>query len=196
MPAPDPEKLASLLLGTDPVYGLETDYLIRKAGNGMSATAFFQTLRRLDEASETFQADLQALCEPLAHGDPSVLISFDDGRWDHLPPAPEGEDDEEWPEDGPRYFLRLLFESSEAAFYLNYYVPDLSVPYILGASRKLQGAEQILSITLADAKYLHVFLDQLKACQFLEGIEELTAEEFQAAMRRHARLSGTEEPPP
>ena len=79
------------------------------------------------------------------------------------------------------HHLRLVFRDEQAAYYQFPLFPNLDADYILGASRKRDGAVQHIRIELSGPDGLQTFIESCRANPHFLRIEESTAEEFQRA---------------
>lgn len=179
MPKPDPSELIRLLSG-EQVFGLNTDSKILQAANEVSARAMFEMFTRCDTTREGWADEFADGLMEIATGDPSVLIGFDDGRWQGL--ESDGEDlaeaDSMTESD---VYLRLEFTNDDACFYQFHLFPQLDEPFIQGAARKCEGACQHLMVTLAHPDDLQVFIQHLRSNPHLKKVHHSSAEIFNAA---------------
>ena len=179
MPTPDPSELIRLLSG-EQVFGRDTDSKILQAANEVSARAMFEMFTRCDTSRTGWADEFADGLMEIATGDPSVLIGFDDGRWQGLE-----SDEEALPEaesaTASDFYLRLEFTDEDASYYQFHLFPPLDEPFIQGAARKREGTCQHLMVTLARPDDLQVFIQHLRSNPHLKEVHDSTAEVFNAA---------------
>jgi hypothetical protein len=180
MSRPTPEKIVEIIRGERTVYGLDSDSRIRQAANQMSALALIGVLSRLDEEAPDFAGRIAEELSALCQGDPSALIGWDTGEWDHSKQPPDADLDDE-PEQPSEHFLQLVFSSPEAAYFQFPLFPTLQQDFIRRAARKREGAIQHLCLELASSRYLQAFIESLRSNPHFERVEESTEEEFRKA---------------
>lgn len=169
------EELLRSIAGEN-VFGLDVDSRIRSAANSLSARLMIETFARCNKESKDWIIDFLTSLEEYSVGDPSLLVGFDDGRWQGLT---EGDETIDYTEcEGKDYFLKLEFHSEDACFYQFCMFPALDEPFILGASRKREGKYQFLSVELAHEEDLQVFIQHLRGNPFLVAVLESHEEEF------------------
>ncbi len=176
---PDPTELIRLLSG-EQVFGRDTDSKILQASNEVSARAMFEMFTRCNTSCEGWAEDFADGLMEIATGDPSILIGFDDGRWQGLE-----SDGEALPENesvtASDFYLQLEFTDEDASYYQFHLFPPLNEPFIQGAARKREGACQHLVVTLSHPNDLQVFIQRLRSNPHLKGVHDSTAEVFNAA---------------
>lgn len=179
MPSPDPDLLIRLFAG-ESVFDRDTDSKILQASNEMSARALFEMFQRFDTGSDGWEKEFADALKEISHGDPSVLIGFDDGRWLGLP---SGEDEPDLTEtdESSEYYLRLEFTDEEACYYLFDFIPRFDEPFVLGGGQKREGKNKFVQVTLPKQEYLQVFIQNLRVSHFLLGVHDSSLEEFAAA---------------
>jgi len=179
MPTPDPSDLIRMLSG-EQVFGRDTDSKILQAANEVSARAMFEMFARIDTSRDGWAREFADGLMEIATGDPSVLIGFDDGRWQGLEA-----DADDLPEIDSAttsdVYLRLEFTDEDASYYQFHLFPRLDEPFIQGAARKREGACQHLMVTLAHPDDLQVFIQHLRSNPHLKEVHDSTEEAFNAA---------------
>lgn len=179
MPTPDPSELIRLLSG-EQVFGRDTDSKILQAANEVSARAMFEMFTRCDTRRDGWAEEFADGLMEIATGDPSVLIGFDDGRWQGLE-----SDEEDLPEDeaatASDFYLQLEFTDEKASYYQFHLFPPLNEPFIQGAARKREGSFQHLKVTLAHPNDLQVFIQHLRSNPHLKQVHDSTPEVFNTA---------------
>ena len=179
MPTPDPSELIRLLSG-EQVFGRDTDSKILQAANEVSARAMFEMFTRCDTSRDRWAQEFADGLMEIATGDPSVLIGFDDGRWQGL--EADGDDLPEVDSaSASDFYLRLEFTDEDASYYQFHLFPPLDEPFIQGAARKREGAFQHLMVTLAHPDELQVFIQHLRSNPHLKEVHDSTAEAFNSA---------------
>lgn len=179
MPIPDPSALIRLLSG-EQVFGRDTDSKILHAANEVSARAMFEIFKHYDTSRDGWAEEFGDGLMEIVTGDPSILIGFDDGRWQGL---------ESWGEEQQRddtatafdFFLRLEFTTEDASYYQFHLFPPLNEPFIMGAARKREGACQHLMVTLARPDDLQVFIQHLCSNPHLKEVHDSSPDVFNAA---------------
>lgn len=186
MPSPDPSILIRLLAG-EAVFDRDTDSRILEAANEVTARALFEAFRRCDTSSPHWGEAFAELLKEISPGCPSILIGFDDGRWQGLESAGE-EATEDSPGASPtppdprvEYFLRLQFSNADACYYQYHLVPSFNEPFIHAASRKRAGDSQYLRLTISRPEDLQVFIQNLRGNPHLEKVHDSSPEEFDQA---------------
>jgi hypothetical protein len=176
----DTANVIRVLTTDDIVFGIAIDSLLRQGGNEMTAGALFRGLQRLDFTSPDFPNQLEQFISEFSQGDPSVLIGFDDGRWQDLP---EGDSEEPESESSPTvYHLRLVHSSDEASFYLFHAGSRvLDASGVTGGARKREGAIHHVRVELSHPRYLQQVLSRARECPHLLRVEESTEADFWAA---------------
>jgi hypothetical protein len=179
----DAIKLSQVLTTDERVYGLEIDSLLRQCGNQMTAMALFRALDRIDFASPDFAEQLWQLILESSQGDPSVLIGFDDGRWQHLPESIDEPTDENRPGDCSCHcWLRVRYITEEASFYLFHSAGRLlEAGGVVSSGRKRAGAFHYLCLELADRRFLQPILMRLRECPHVIRAEESSEADFLSA---------------
>lgn len=175
MNAPDPTDIIRVLSG-ESVFDLDTDSKIVQAANEVSARAMFELFQRCDTSAPKWAQEFAEGLMEITIGDPSVLIGFDDGRWQ----GREG-DEEDLPEDtetSVEFFLRLEFSDVEACFYQFHLFPTFEEPFIRDVARKRADESQFIRIGIAHSDDLQVFIQNLRHNPFLVKVHESSAEEF------------------
>jgi hypothetical protein len=176
MAQPSPEKIADIILGRRPVYGLDADSHIRQAANRFTARALFEILGRLDDEAPDFASQLSALVPESDDRGVTSLIGFDTGD---IPTADA--DTPQQPEKPSEYYLKLVFRDEDAAYYQFALFPNLNADYVLGAARKRAGAVQHIRIELSRPEALQTFIESCRSNPHFLRVEESTADEFQRA---------------
>lgn len=173
-------KIIRVLATDEQVFGLEIDSLLRQGGNSMTAGALFRALNLLDFESKDFPQRLSELMRELCQGDPSVLIGFDDGRWVDLPEG--GLPDGIAPENTSSHYLRLVYTSDEASFYLFHSARSmLEGSYVVGGARKREGAVHHVRVDLSHPSQLQHIITRARECPHLIRVEESSEEVFWSA---------------
>lgn len=183
MPPPDPSVLIRLLSG-EPVFGLDTDSRILEAANGLTARALFEAFRRCDPSAPDWGESFAEGLEGISTGCPSILVGFDDGRWQGLESAEEESPEasaETLPDPTVEVFLRLQFSDADASFYQYHLVPSFNEPFIHAASQKRAGDSKYLRLTISRPEDLPVFIRNLRGNPHLVKVHESSAEEFDRA---------------
>jgi hypothetical protein len=179
MPAPDPSDLIRIFSGNT-VFGRDTDSRILQAANGMSGRLMFELFLRRDTSRDGWAREFADELFELSTGDPSILVGFDDGRWQGRESAdgelPDGES-----VTACDHYLRLEFTDEDASYYQFHLFPNLDESFLLGASRKREGAFQHLRVTLAHPDDFQVFIQRLRSNPHLKVVHDSSAEEFNAA---------------
>ena len=169
-----------VLTTDDIVFGRAIDSLLRQGGNEMTAGALLRGLQKLDFTSPDFANQLEQFISAFSQGDPSVLIGFDDGRWQDLP---EGDSGEPESETSPTvYHFRLVHSSDEASFYLFHAGSRvLDGSGVTGGSRKREGAIHHVRVELSHPRHLQQVLSRARECPHMIRVEESTEADFWAA---------------
>ena len=184
-------KIHQLLTTHDCVFDLGTDALLREMGNLMTASAFFVVLKKVNFDSPELQENLRILINALCLGDPKIRIDPDyiiglmgddeDYESEELQQAWE-EHEEESKKHLCKYYLRLVFSSSEAAYYLFHSQAFwLEKPYVMGAARKRENEGHHVMVELSHPRHLQDLLTSINECPHLSRIEESTEDNFNAA---------------
>jgi hypothetical protein len=179
MPTPDATDLIRILLG-ESVFDRDIGSKILQAANEVSCRAMFELFRRCDTSSPGWAAEFAEGLMEIATGCPSVLIGFDDGRWQGL----ESGGDEavvDTPDTSAEYFLRLQFSSAAACFYQVHLFPTFNELFIEEVSRKRADDSQFLRIKLAHPDDLQVFIQNLRGNPHFVKVYNSTPEEFDQA---------------
>jgi len=170
MPHPTPDQVADVVLGKQPVYGIDVDSRIRELANRLTARALFELLARLDDKSPTFGSELFETVGPELSG----VIGFHTSTMRHGDPS----EFEEQAGEPKEHYLKLIFRDEQAAYYQFPLFPDLSADYVLGAARKRTGAVQHLHVTLSGAEALQTFIESCRSNPHFVKVEASSAEEF------------------
>ena len=176
MKHPDPTQLIHVLCGKE-VFGRDVDSKILQGANEVSGRAMFELFRTCNTNSTAWASEFADDLMELSTGDPSALISLDDGRWQGL------EEDWELPlaEDSPSatdYYLKLEFSDSDACYYQFPLFPSLDETFIAGGARKREDQFQHLMVTLAHPADLQVFIQNLRSNPHLKHVHDSSEEEF------------------
>ena len=174
---PTPEKIAAIMFGEHPVYGLDADSRIRECANRMTARALFEALKRMDDEDPEFPAQLESILSTMPFAETTFIIGFDTGEVptaDEAPSTPAAADPQE-------FYLKLVFRDESAAYYQFPLFPDLSASYVNGASRKRAGTVQHLHISLNGPEALQHFIQSCRTNPHFLRVEESTAQEFHNA---------------
>jgi hypothetical protein len=180
MPSPDATDLIRLLSG-ESVFDRDTDSKILQAANEVSGRALFELFKRCDTSSPEWAREFAHGLMEIATGDPSVLIGFDDGRWQGLDSGGE-EALEDSPDTSVEYFLRLQFTGPEACYYQVDLFPTFLEPFIQEVTRKRTDDSQFLRIKLSHPDDLQVFIQNLRGNPHFVKVHDLTREEFDLAI--------------
>lgn len=173
-------KVIRALTTDDIVFGVAIDSLLRQGGNGMTAGALLRGLQKLDFTSPEFPDQLEQFIGEFTEGDPSVLIGFDDGRWQDLP---EGNSEEPESERSPIVFhFRFVHSSDEASFYLFHAGSRvLDGSGVTGGARKREGAIHHVRVELSHPRHLQQVLNRARECPHMIRVEESTEADFWVA---------------
>ncbi len=181
MTSEDVNKVIRVLITDDTVFGLAIDSLLRQGGNEMTAGALLRGLQQLDFSLESFHDKLSQFIRDFTQGDPSILIGFDDGRWQNLPEG-ENTDDSDLTSSPSVHHLRIILSSEDASFYLFFAGSRiLEVGGITGGARKREGAIHHVRVELSHPRFLQQVLTRARECPHVVRIEESTEDEFWAA---------------
>jgi hypothetical protein len=181
MTSEDATKVMRVLCTDDNVFGLAIDSLLRQGGNEMTAGALLRGLQQLDFSLENFHDQLSQFISEFSQGDPSILIGFDDGRWQDLPVG-EITDDAELSSSPSVHHLRVIHSSEDASFYLFFSGSRiLEGCGITGGARKREGAIHHVRVELSHPRFLQQVLTRTRECPHVIRIEESTEAEFWAA---------------
>jgi hypothetical protein len=178
MANPSPERIADIVLNRRQVYDLDADSQIRQASNRLTARALFEILGRLDDESIDFASQLSGLLSEFPGEGVSYLIGFDTGD---IPTTSSDTETPQRPEKPTEYYLRLIFQNEEAAYYQFPLFPSLEAGYVLGAARKRAGAVQHIRIELSHPEALQSFIESCRSNPHFLRVEESTSDEFQRA---------------
>ena len=178
MKTPNPTQLIQVLCGEE-VFGRDIDSKISQGANEVSGRLMFELFNKCDtnkaDWAPTFANDLLELTT----GDPSVLISLDDGRWQDL-----DEEDVPPPEDSltaTDYYLKLEFSNTDACYYQFQLFPMFDEPFICGSVRKREDQFQHLMVTLSHPDKLQIFLQNLRKNPHLRHVHNSSESKFNQA---------------
>jgi hypothetical protein len=113
-------------------------------------------------------------------GDPSALVSLDDGRWQGLETSCESELSPV-PEARSSHYLKLTFRNEEAAYYQFPLFPPMDEPFLAGGARKRELQYQHVRVDLERSEDLQLFIEGLRSNPHLIAVEESSEEIFHAA---------------
>ena len=162
------------------MFGRDTDSKIVQASNEVSARLMFEMFSRCDTNREGWAQEFADGLMEITTGDPSVLIGFDDGRWQGLE-SPEDDTPASDTSTACDYYLRLEFTDADASYYQFHLFPTLDEPFIEGASRKREGEFQHLMVSLSHPDDLQVFIQHLRSNPHFKEVHDSSAEVFHAA---------------
>lgn len=173
-----PGNLADIVLNRREVYSLDLDSRIRHAANRMSARALFEILGQTSAEPSDLAEQLSSILDEFGQ-EPTYCIAFETGT---MPAADHGSKNGMAKNGEPvEFFLRLVFQNEEAAYYQFPIFPRLDVDSVLGAARKRAGAIQYLCVEFTRLDALQSFIESCHANPHLLRVERSTAEEFQNA---------------
>ncbi len=144
----------------------------------MTAMAFLRVIHKLDFTSPDLNDQLSQFVSEFSQGDPSVLIGFDDGRWQDLP---EGEvcDEGDANSSAATYHFRLVHSSEDASFYLFHAGSRILEGIgVSGGARKREGAIHHVRVELSHPRYLQRVLSRARECPHIIRVEESTEADF------------------
>lgn len=178
MARPSPEQLVDIILMRREVYSLEVDSLIRQAANRLTTRAFFEVIEKLGDNSGDLASEFARLLDEFGGEGETYMISFDTGT---VPVCDEELATPSPVEEPAEYYLKLVFDNEDAAYYQFSLFPDLEIDYVLGAARKRSGAVQHIHITLASPDALQLFIESCRSNPHFVRVEQSTADEFRQA---------------
>jgi hypothetical protein len=173
--------LLRLLSTNETVFNLEVDSLLRAAANNMTALAMFRALANMNLDAPDSARKLRDLVNDCSCGAPDVLIGFDTGLEDE-----EDEDEEDETESAAEpsvHYLRMVYSSEDAAYYLFHAEDDrlFDPKIVITGARKREGAIHHVQVELKHPRYLQDFIDLARECPHFERVEVSTEAEFWAA---------------
>jgi hypothetical protein len=169
------DQITDIILGRRQVFDFDTDSRIRHVANYLTARALFELLTRLDDESPEFSSQLSSILSESKTMSVTSLIGFHTGD---VSPEDSDRDEPIQPENPKEYYLKLVFQNEDAAYYQFPLFPNLSESYVLGAARKRAGPVQHLQITLARPESLQTFIESCLSNPHFLRVEESTKDEF------------------
>ena len=177
MPTPALHDVLRILAG-ESVFDRDTDSKILQASNEVTARALYELLREYDTNSPDWAKEMANDLMEISEGDPSVLIGFDDGRWQ----GREGDDEDLPPESGfHEEYLKLEFVNADACFYQFHLFPTFDEPFFEEVSRKRAYEFQYLNIRVTHPDDVQVFIQNLRGNPHLVKVHQSNEEEFSSA---------------
>lgn len=146
----------------------------------MSARLLVELFGRCDDSKLGWEGEFAKSLSEFGMGEPSVLIGFDDGRWQGKEVA-DGGDISPIPDENSTHYLKLTFRNEDAAFYQYSLFPSMNEPFLAGGARKLDGAFQHVRVDLPHPDDLQLFIEGLRSNPHLIAVEESTEDVFWAA---------------
>jgi hypothetical protein len=180
MPKPDLSLLIQILNG-EQVFDRDTDSRILQAANEVSARLFVEFLEKCDTSAPTWAKEFADQLMEIRSGDPSILVGFDDGRWQGLESGDGEPESNAAAKTSSEFYLRLEFTDADACYYQFHLFPAFDEPFIESAVRKRSDQFQFLKVTLAHPDDLQVFIQNLRGNPHLRYVHDSTEEEFNRA---------------